>query len=321
MLAPTYTIPDILQTDAPINPGNSGGVLVDDDGRVIGVPTAIESPVQANAGIGFAVPSAIVQKVIPALIRDGRFEHSWLGISGTSLTAELAESMDVDASQRGVVVVDVVNDSPASAAGLRGRQSDVDASGNEVFVGADVIVAINDRTVRDFDDLVTYLARSTGVGETVTLTVLRDGQEETVDVTLAARPQAEGGPEPEEIAEPSGAWLGIRGRSISPEIAAAIDVAADQGGILVEEVIRNSPADAAGLLGGNTAVEVDGSSVLAGGDIIIAFDNQPVVVMEELQALLRAAQPSQEVSLTLLREGKELSVEVVLGERPTTLPF
>ena len=71
MLAPTYTIPDIIQTDAPINPGNSGGVLVDDEGRVIGVPTAIESPVRANAGIGFAVPSAIVQKVVPALIRDG----------------------------------------------------------------------------------------------------------------------------------------------------------------------------------------------------------------------------------------------------------
>jgi serine protease Do len=320
MLAPTYTIPDIIQTDAPINPGNSGGVLVDDDGRVIGVPTAIESPVQANAGIGFAVPSAIVQKVVPVLIRDGKFEHSWLGISGTSLTSELAGSMDLDSSQRGVVVVEVVNDSPASEAGLRGSQRDADVDGG-VLVGGDVIVAINDQQVREFDDLVTYLARSTSVGETVTLTILREGQEETVDVTLAARPEAEERPEPKEVVGSSGAWLGIRGLSITPEIAAAIDVAIDQEGVLVEEVILNSPADAAGLLGGDKAVEVNGRSVLAGGDIIVAFDNQPVSLMEELQLLLREARPAQEVTLTLLREGEELLVQVVLGERPTALPF
>jgi serine protease Do len=321
MLAPTYTIPDIIQTDAPINPGNSGGVLVDDDGHVIGVPTAIESPVQANAGIGFAVPSAIVQKVVPVLIRDGKFEHSWLGISGTSLTSELAGSMDLGSDQRGVVVVEVVDDSPASAAGLRGSQRDADVNGGEVLVGGDLIVAINDRQVRDFDDLVTYLARSTSVGETVTLTILREGQEERVDVTLAARPRAEEQPEPEEVVGSSGAWLGIRGLSITPEIAAAIDVGIDQEGVLVEEVILNSPADEAGLLGGDTAVEVNGSSILAGGDIIVAFDNQSVLLMEELQALLREAQSAQEVTLTLLREGEELLVQVILGERPTALPF
>jgi serine protease Do len=321
MLAPTYTIPDIIQTDAPINPGNSGGVLVDDDGQVIGVPTAIESPVQANAGIGFAVPSAIVQKVVPVLIRDGKFEHSWLGISGTSLTSELAGSMDLDSDQRGVVVVEVVDDSPASAAGLRGSQRDADVNGGEILVGGDLIVAINDRQLKDFDDLVTYLARSTSVGETVTLTILREGQEETVDVTLAARPRAEEQPEPEEVVGSSGAWLGIRGLSITPEIAAAIDVGIDQEGVLVEEVILNSPADEAGLLGGDTAVEVNGSSILAGGDIIVAFDNQSVLLMEELQALLREAQSAQEVTLTLLREGEELQVQVILGERPTALPF
>ena len=75
LMAPTYTIPDVIQTDAPINPGNSGGVLVNDEGQVIGVPTAIESSVRANAGIGFAVPSVIVQRVVPVLIRDGHYEH------------------------------------------------------------------------------------------------------------------------------------------------------------------------------------------------------------------------------------------------------
>jgi S1-C subfamily serine protease len=315
IVAPTYTIPDIIQTDAPINPGNSGGVLVDDDGRVVGVPTAIESPVQANAGIGFAVPSAIVRKVVPVLISDGEFEHSWLGISGASLTSKLAASMELDSSQRGVVVVEVVDDSPASAAGLRGSQSDTDVS------GGDVVIAIDDQQMRDFDDLVAYLARSTSVGQTVTLTLLRKGQEETVDVTLAARPRADRQLEPDEVVVSSGAWLGIRGQSITPAIASAIDVAVDQEGVLVEEVILNSPADAAGLLGGDAAVEVNGGSVLAGGDIIVAFEGQPVPQMEELQALLREAQPAQEVTLTLLREDVELLVQVVLGERPTALPF
>jgi serine protease Do len=319
--APTYTIPDIIQTDAPINPGNSGGVLVDDEGRVIGVPTAIESPVQANAGIGFAIPSAIVQKVVPALIREGAFEHSWLGISAISVTSALAEAMDLPADQRGVMVVEVVGDSPASAAGLQGSQRDADVNGQAVRVGGDLIVAINDQPVLEFDDLVTYLVRSTSVGEKVTLTVLREGQEEEVDVTLAARPRDQVQSEPAVVAGSSGAWLGIRGLSITPEIAAAVDVPIDQKGVLVEEVILNSSADVAGLLGGDTAVEVNGRSVLAGGDIIVAFDGQPVSLMEELQLLLREARPAQEVTLTLLREGEELLVQVILGERPTTLPY
>ena len=123
---PTYTIPDIIQTDAPINPGNSGGVLVNDQGQVIGVTSAIESPVRANAGIGFAIPSAIVEKVIPVLITDGHFDHSWLGISGTSLVPDLATAMDLDSSQRGVLVIDVMPNSPAEMAGLRGSDREIE---------------------------------------------------------------------------------------------------------------------------------------------------------------------------------------------------
>ena len=92
-------------------------------------------------------------------------------------------------------------------------------------------------------------------------------------------------PEPEDVIGSSGGWLGIRGLSITPEIAAAIDVAVEQEGVLVEEVILNSPADSAGLRGGDTAVEVNGNSILAGGDIIIAFGNQSVSLMEELQEI------------------------------------
>ncbi len=93
----SYTIPEVIQTDAPINPGNSGGVLVDAQGQVIGVTSAIESTSGANAGIGFAIPASIVNNVIPVLIKDGEYIHPWLGISGTSLIPDLAKAMDLDA--------------------------------------------------------------------------------------------------------------------------------------------------------------------------------------------------------------------------------
>jgi serine protease Do len=98
---PSYTIPDIIQTDAPINPGNSGGVLVDDAGRVIGVTSAIISPMGAAVGIGFAIPAAIVQKAVPVLLKTGRYTHPWLGVSGISLTPDLAKAMELKPEQRG----------------------------------------------------------------------------------------------------------------------------------------------------------------------------------------------------------------------------
>jgi serine protease Do len=187
----SYTIPDIIQTDAPINPGNSGGVLLDDEGRLIGVPTAIESTTGTNSGIGFAVPSAIVLKVVPALIDDGAVEYSWLGITGTTLTADLAEAMDLGRDQRGALVIEVTDNSPADRAGLRGSSRQVDLDGEQAEVGGDVIIAIQDQPVSKFDDLVSTLVGSTSVGDEVTLTILRDGQEQTVEVTLAARPDTQ----------------------------------------------------------------------------------------------------------------------------------
>jgi 2-alkenal reductase len=188
VMAPSYNIPDIIQTDAPINPGNSGGVLVDSSGRLIGVPSAIESPVRANAGIGFAVPSAIVLNVVPDLIATGVHEHPWVGFSGGSLLPEVAEAMGLEEGQRGVIVSSVVEGGPAEAAGLRGSSEEVEIEGLSVPVGGDVIVAIDGEAVREFDDLIIYLSRSTRVGQSVTLTVLRDGEVKTLEVVLAARP-------------------------------------------------------------------------------------------------------------------------------------
>lgn len=320
LLAPSYTIPDIIQTDAPINPGNSGGVLVDDEGRVIGVPTAIESPVRANAGIGFAVPSVIVQKVVPSLIADGGYEHPWLGISGTTLNSELAEAMGLEADQRGVLIIEVVPESPSGEAGLRASDQQIEIGGVESRIGGDVIVAIDDQPVEGFDDLVTYLVRNTSAGEAASLTILRDGREETVRVTLAARPVEQEPASPVAQGPATGAWLGIRGFTLAPEIAEAMDLPADQEGVLVAEVIGNTAADRAGLRGGDQVVDVDGQQVQVGGDVIVAVDGEAVTRFEELRAFLAQAEPGYEASFRLLRDGDEITVDVTLGEPPDSMP-
>ncbi len=184
----TYTIPDIIQTDAPINPGNSGGVLLNAEGQLIGVTSAIDSASGASAGIGFAIPSAIVQKVVPALIQTGHYDHPYLGISGTTMNSALAQAMNLKTDQRGALVESVTPGSPADKAGLLGSTQQATVSGVPATIGGDVITAIDGQPVKNFDDIVSYLARSTSVNQTVTLTILRDGKEQTIQVTLLARP-------------------------------------------------------------------------------------------------------------------------------------
>jgi S1-C subfamily serine protease len=312
-----YRIPDIIQTDAPINPGNSGGVLVDENGRVIGVTAAIESAVQSNAGIGFVIPSNIVQKVVPALIQTGSYDHPYIGISGTSLTLELAEAMDLETGQRGAMVIDVTPESPADQAGLKGSDRQVDVEGEQVRVGGDVIVAVDGQPVQEFDDLIAYLARSTEVGQTITLTVLRDGKEQAVKLTLGARPRQEEEQSSQQANGTGATYLGIVGLTLTPEIAQAMDLPADQQGVLVQQVQQASPADEAGLRGSFKPVTIQGQQVLVGGDVITAVDREPLTALEDLQAALQQYEPGQEVTLTIQRDGKMSRVNVTLGERPT----
>ncbi len=249
--AQSYTIPDVIQTDAPINPGNSGGVLVDVNGRVIGVTAAIQSTNGSNAGIGFAIPSSIVTKVVPALIEDGSYQHSWLGISGTNMVPDLAKAMDLPEDQRGALVIEVIPDSPAEAAGLRGSEQTVTIDGQEVSVGGDVITAIDGQSVNGISDLIAYLAASTTVGQKVELSLLRDGEQESVDVTLAARPTSEQGSNQENPRSQRGITLGLQGLNMDSAIANEMDLPSDQQGVLVEQVEPGSLADEAGLRGGD----------------------------------------------------------------------
>ncbi|NNJ12615.1 PDZ domain-containing protein [Chloroflexales bacterium ZM16-3] len=186
--APSYTIPNVIQTDASINPGNSGGVLLDDAGRLIGVTAAIESPVRASSGVGFAIPAAVVQQEVPGLIKDGKYEHPWIGLSGSTLNPDEAQAMSLPAGQRGTLVATVVSGGPADKAGLRGSDRQVTISGMQAQVGGDVITAVDGQPVKSFDDLVAYLADHTKVGQSVKVTLLRGGKEQTIDLTLAARP-------------------------------------------------------------------------------------------------------------------------------------
>lgn len=313
-VAQHYSIPDIIQTDAPINPGNSGGVLVDANGALVGVTSAIESPVGTNAGIGFAIPSEIVNKVVPALIKDGKYIHTWLGISGTTLVPDLAKAMDLQATQRGVLVEEIMPNSPAEKAGLRGSTDQVTLNGQPVNVGGDVITAIDNQTMTNMEDLIAYLARSTTVDQKVTLSILRDGKQTTVDVTLAARPSAEERNNESNPSATHGIRLGILGASVDPSIAKEMNLPEDQQGILVQQVEPGSLADTAGLQGGSKSVTLNGQQIMLGGDIITAVNGEAVTTVGELRAALGQLQSTQEFSLTVLRNGKEIQITLQAGQ-------
>jgi 2-alkenal reductase len=183
-----YRIPDVIQTDAAVNPGNSGGPLLDLEGQVVGVTSAIESPVPASAGIGLAIPSSIVKKVVPALIASGHYQHAWLGISAVTVGPTLAKAMGFPEDQRGVLVATITPGSPAERAKLQPSQDTVRVDGLAMPSGGDIIVGIEGKPIRKYDDLISYLTRYTEVGQTVRLSVLRDGHVVEVEVTLAARP-------------------------------------------------------------------------------------------------------------------------------------
>ncbi len=184
--APSFSIPDVIQTDAAINPGNSGGVLVDMSGALIGVPSQIESQSGGNTGVGFAIPSSIVKQVVPQLISKGSASHSYLGISGVTISPDVISALNLNPGQQGILVASLVPGGPAEQAGL--KPATLDQSGTPTAVG-DIITGINGKTINRFEDLVSYLYNNTQPGQTVTLNVLRDGKEIQVLLVLGTQPK------------------------------------------------------------------------------------------------------------------------------------
>ncbi|MGC8849508.1 MAG: S1C family serine protease [Candidatus Bathyarchaeia archaeon] len=182
-----YLIVGVIQVDAAINPGNSGGPLINLRGEVVGVNTAIASMTGEFAGIGFAIPSNLVKKVVPALISQGYYPHPWLGISGLDVTPSIAEAMNLP-NATGFLVTDVLKGSPAAEAGLRGGTNVVVIEGSKVPIGGDVIVGVDQIKVRKLLDLLVYLEYQKNVGDLVKLLIIREGLEREITVRLGERP-------------------------------------------------------------------------------------------------------------------------------------
>ena len=184
-----YSIPDVIQTDAAINPGNSGGPLLNMKGEVVGINTAIQSATGEFTGVGFAVPSNTVKKVIPFLIKDGIFQHPWMGITGTDVDPELAKVRDLDSS-KGFLVVTVVEGSPAEEAGLQGvnEENIIEIDGREFPTDGDIIIMIDDKVVRKISDLLIHLQREKSVGDEMVMTINRDGTIIETTLILGERP-------------------------------------------------------------------------------------------------------------------------------------
>ncbi len=187
----TFSLADVLQTDAAINPGNSGGPLFNSAGEVIGVNQSI-IPTQNGTfeGVGFAISSNTVKKVSAALISKGRYEHPYLGISmGQPITDAVAKALKLPTTH-GVPVAEVVPRGPAAKAGIQaGNRQQKEVLGVPYPTGGDIVLKIDEKAVNTSSDIIDYLATDTEVGQTVTLTILRGGKEQKVPVVLTARPQ------------------------------------------------------------------------------------------------------------------------------------
>ena len=181
-----YSIPDVIQTDAAINPGNSGGPLLNMRGEVVGINTAIQSATGEFTGVGFAVPSQTVAKIVPTLIESGEYNHPWIGVSGRDIVPDLAKALGLKDAV-GFLVITVVEDSPAAKAGLIGSETVVEIDGVRYLTGGDIILSVDGIEVRQIDDILIHLQRAKSVGDEMVLEILRDGRTTNMTITLQER--------------------------------------------------------------------------------------------------------------------------------------
>ena len=182
-----FSIPNVIQTDAAINPGNSGGPLLNMNGEVMGINTAIQSGTGQSAGIGFAVPSNTISKVVPVLITEGKYSHPWIGISGQDINPDLAKIRNLDHS-KGFLIVTVIPDSPAEMAGLKGV-SEIEKIGNKEYPkDGDIIVSVDGKEVRKISDILIHLQEEKSVGDEMILGIIRDSEQMDIILTLVVRP-------------------------------------------------------------------------------------------------------------------------------------
>ena len=182
-----FSIPDGIETDATINPANSGGPLLNMQGQVIGINTAISSSTGVFSGVGFAIPSNTIARIVPILIQKGSYAHPWLGISGGSITPDLAQSIGLSKNFKGVIVGSVQPGGPADKASLQGISQDIMNLNPRI---GDIITAIDNHPVKRIGDIINYIESNKSVGDTLIVTVNRSGKTINLNATLEARPSS-----------------------------------------------------------------------------------------------------------------------------------
>ena len=311
-----YSISNIIQTDAAINPGNSGGPLLNTKGEMVGVNTAIFSNTGVYSGVGFAIPSNMVQKVVSSLLKNGSYEHPYMGITGITVSPEISNATHLN-DTKGILVVDITADSPADKAGIRGGDVLTTVDGQDIRLGGDIIVAVDNQSVRAMEDLLSYLEEQKAVGDNIELSVIRDGKTQHIDMILTARPTqgAENRLQPnqESKQQQQRPALGINGINMTPELAERMNLTQSQMGFLIEDIISGGPADEAGIRGGYKIANINGSDFKLGGDIVVGIDEMVVGTIQDIQSYLDTKKVGDRVQIHVIRDGQEITVPLTLG--------
>jgi serine protease Do len=270
---------NFIQTDAAINMGNSGGALVDTEGRLLGINTAIFSRTGGNQGIGFAIPANLAREVMQSLREKGRVVRGYIGASVQTLTPELAEAMKLKGQPTGALVGEVTPKSPSEKAGIK---------------TGDVITAVNGKKISDARE-VRLMIGSMAPGTKVQIEVNREGQSKIINVALAEMPpgEVEEGAEttPEESAQPEKATVfgGVAVADITDDIRTALNLSKDIKGAVIAEIDADSPAAKAGL---------------REGDVIQEVNKQPVKSAKDLVAISKKLKPNEKILIRVWSQGR-----------------
>jgi serine protease Do len=279
---------DFIQTDAAINPGNSGGALVNMRGELIGINTAIFSRTGGSEGIGFAIPSSIAVDIVDSLQKSGKVVRGWMGIAIQEITPALAKSFKIPEQRKGVLISDVNDSGPSSAAGLQ---------------RGDVIIGFDDKEIQNVSQLRNLVAR-TIVGRTAKVKVVRDGKEQTMIVKIAERPPdevlARREPAPPAAPEvtvkpPDNVLASLRVQALDPSTMSQLNIPAKTTGVVVNHVEAGSAAEAAGL---------------QRGDVIQEVNREIVKSLDDYQKISAKIKKDEMVVLLLSRQGNNLFVAV-----------
>jgi serine protease Do len=279
---------DFIQTDAAINPGNSGGALVNMQGKLIGINTAIFSRTGGSEGIGFAIPSSIAMDIVESLTKTGKVVRGWMGVAIQEITPALAKSFKLPEQRKGVLISDVNENGPSHAAGMR---------------RGDVVVAFNGKEVQSVSQLRNLVARTT-VGKDADVKILREGKEQMLRVKVAERPSdeilAKREPAPsstpsETVKPPDNVLAALRVQTLDAALQSQLNIPGKTTGVVISSVESGSAAEAAGL---------------QRGDVIQEVNHEVVKTVEDYQKASAKVKKDEMVVLLLSRQGNNLFVAV-----------